>query len=374
MTLRPSHRATVDSRLWDQPALSRRRFLAIAAPMAAVGAFAGIGAARPVMAQPARSEDAVSRSADVGAAMVDRAARFLASLSPDQRGSAQFTFDSRTRRAWNYMLGARTAPGAPLEQMAAAQKTAALDLLTSALSPEGFAKAERVMILQDVLGEMAGAPASRSRDRFSMAVFGMPSMTEPWGWRFEGHHLTLSFTLVGDQVVSVTPSSFSSNPNEVAAGRHRGLVALVDEEALGRRLYGDLSSSNRRRARIAERGFGNVLALAGREDRVAGARAGVPVADLSPIQRDLAMRLVDLYSVDHLAGPLAAEQQARVREGDVMGARFSWAGSEQPGATIYYRLHGDTFLIEFASLRNQPLHLHTIRHDFERNLGVHRIG
>ena len=310
----------------------------------------------------------------VGAAMVDRTQLLLAQLDPGQRDSATFSFDSRTRQAWNYMLGARTAPGLSLERMSPDQRAAALDLLATALSPAGMDKADRVMVLQDVLGEMAGRPHSRSRDRFSIAIFGTPSTSQPWGWRFEGHHLTLSFTLFGDRVVSVTPSSFSSNPNEVAAGTHRGLVALVEEEVMGRRLFADLSPANRRRALIGERGFGNVLALAGREDSVANSRAGVPVAEMTPAQQDLLMQLVEVYTVDHLTGPLAAEQRTRIREGDVMAARFAWAGSEHPGETIYYRLHGDAFMIEFASLRNQPLHLHTIYHDFERNLGAHVLG
>ena len=340
----------------------RRRDVLTAIPAAAL--LGGVGAVRPATAQS---------DTPVGAAMVARAGAFLAALDDAQRAAATFAFTDPTRRAWNYMLGARTAPGLPLERMTDVQQTAALDLLATGLNGDGMDKADRVMRLQEALNDrFDGNP--RSRDRFSVAIFGTPSMDAPWAWRFEGHHLTLSFTLVGTTVVSVTPSSFSSDPNEVFSGVHQGLVALVDEEALGRRLFADLSATNRRFATIAASAPGNVLALAGREAAIIGTRVGVPLADMAPTQADLALRLLEVYAVDHLVGPLADEQRARIAEGDIMATRFGWAGSETPGEMIYYRLHGDTFLVEFASLRNQPLHLHTIRHDTDRNLGDHIVG
>ena len=359
------HTAKVDALPTSSEGVTRRDAVAMAATLAVTGL-----AGPAILTRPAAAETGL------GADMLAYATAFLATLDPDRHAEATFGFASDIRRRWNYMLGARTAPGLPLEHMTEPQKVAALDLLATALNDAGLAKAQRVMVLQEVLGERGGLfSADRSRDRFSTAIFGTPSPTSPWGWRFEGHHLTLSFTLVGTEVVSVTPSSFSSNPNMVSDGRHRGLVALVEEEGLGRRLFGDLSPANRRRAVIAESAFGNVLTLAGRENRVAGSPpAGVPFADLAPAQVDLAMRLVEVYAVDHLNAPLAAAQRDRVRAGDLMAARFGWAGAERPGDMIYYRLHGDGFLIEFASLRNQPRHLHTIRHDLERNLGAHRIG
>ncbi|MEO1018222.1 MAG: DUF3500 domain-containing protein, partial [Pseudomonadota bacterium] len=128
------------------------------------------------------------------------------------------------------------------------------------------------------------------------------------------------------------------------------------------------------RALIRDRSYGNILTTAGDEDRLSDERQGVPLADLHQAQIDLITRLIDVYAVDNFATPLADEQRGRVREGDLMAARFGWAGADLDGNSIYYRLHGDTFLIEFATLRNQPLHHHTIRHDLVRNLGGHAIG
>lgn len=307
-----------------------------------------------------------------GVEMVARARDFLALLPPEAHGTATADFANPLRQNWNYMTGSRVSPGLPLERMDAAQKVAAMDLLATGLSPEGLAKAERVMLLQDVLRDEIGkGSADRNSERFSMLIFGTPGDVL-WGWRFEGHHLTLNYTLRGNEVVSVTPSSFSSDPNAVPSGPHQGMIALEKEEVMGRQIYGALSPKARGAALLQEASFGNVLATAGREGRV-GARAGIPFADLTQGEIDFLMELVGVYATDHLPNNLANQQFARLREGDLMATHFGWAGSEDRGS-IYYRIHGDTFLVEFATLRNQPQHHHTTRHDFERNLGAHIVG
>ena len=329
------------------------------------GALAAVGAG--LAAGPAAAQAAPRTE------VLPRARAFAALLSPTQREFASFPFGGRVHRGWNY-FGARAKPGLRLEQMRADKASAAMDLLSALLSPAGLAKFDRVRVLQDVLRERGAGPADRNAGRFSFALFGEPSDTDPWGLRVEGHHLSLSFTMMGPEVVSVTPSSFSSNPNEVRGGRHDGLVALREEHEDAARLMRDLSASNAARARVFDRPFGNILATAGREGRLFGApREGVPLVDLHPAQRDLAMRIVDAYAVDHLAGPLAAEQAARVRMGDPGAIHLAWGGGTAVGDLMYYRLHGDSFVIELATNPPEPLHLHTIRHDPERHLGRHAV-
>ena len=339
-------------------ALSRRAVIRVAA-------VAGLAGGVPALAGPAAAQ-----ADTLGATVRDRAARLLGTLGSDQLNAALFPFDGPTRRGWNFM-GAAPKPGLRLEQMSEPQQDLALDLLATVLSPTGLQKALDIMYLQDVLRALGRGPGSRNRDRFSVAVFGLPSSTQPWGWRFEGHHLTLSFTLDRDRIVSVTPSSFSSDPNTVRSGPRQGLVALDEEERLARQLFGHLEPGRQAQARISDQAVGNILATAGREDRFT-TREGLPAADMTAAQQDLMLRLVEVYAVDHLAAPLADAQAARVRAGDPASIHLAWAGGSRPGERYYYRLHGDSFVIEFASLRD-PLHLHTIRHDTDRNLGQHIV-
>ena len=310
-------------------------------------------------------------ASQTGQRMIDRANRWLAQLNDDQRATALFRFDSDTRRGWNYMLGSRAAPGLPLEQMSAPQKEAALDVLASGLSDYGLETAMNIMLQQDILrDELGKGSPDRNRERFSLMIFGAPSASDPWGWRWEGHHLTISYTLIGDQVVAQTPKSFSSEPNTVPSGPHEGLVVLEENEALGRALYGNLTGASQRQALLNERSFGNVQATAGRETGL-GAPNGLALGDMTQDQADIAERLIALYTTDHLARPIAQAQASRLQDEDLSAVRFGWAGANLDGNSIYYRLHGQTFLIEFATLRNQPQHQHTIVHDLQRNLGAH---
>src|SRR6185295_12027015 len=151
-------------------------------------------------------------------------------------------------------------------------------------------------------------------ERFSFAVFGTPAAAGSWGLRLEGHHLTQSISVREGQIVSVTPSSFSAIPNRVTSGRYAGLVTLKDEETLARRLLGDLDARRQARARLSDSQIHNILSYAGRE-RANAQRTGLAAAELGAAQRDLLWRLIDTYSVDYLAPPLAATQKARVRAG-----------------------------------------------------------
>ena len=101
--------------------------------------------------------------------------------------------------------------------MSAAQKETAWGVLATLLSPAGIEKTRNVMTLQDVLASQGNMPNQRSSERFSFAVFGTPSETGAWGFRLEGHHLHQSISVRDNRIVSVTPSSFSVNPNRVTS-------------------------------------------------------------------------------------------------------------------------------------------------------------
>ena len=299
-------------------------------------------------------------------AMRARAEALLLLLSPAQQASLQTDFTSPARQSWNYMLGSARAPGLALEQMTRDQKEAALALLATALSRSGMTKASNMMLQQDILrDEWNKGSSDRNRERFSVRFFGKPSATDPWAWRWEGHHLSLNFTLIGDQLISTTPNSFSSEPNTVPSGPHKGLVVLTEEETLARALYTDLSSTARAVALVNENSPGNVLTTRGQQNRYDGDTRGLPLADMTSGQRDMARHLIEVYTAQPFAAPL-------VQDGDVMATRFIWAGANLDGS-IYYRLHGPAALIEFATLRNQPLHLHTAVHDLSRNFGGDRV-
>jgi hypothetical protein len=301
--------------------------------------------------------------------LIARTDEFLASLAPDQRQAASFAWDGKEWRGWNY-FGSRDfiKPGLRLEQMSAPQKEAAWDVLASVLSSAGLEKAKNVMTLQDVLAAQGNGAGTRSSERFSFAVFGSPAPTRSWGFRIEGHHLSLSIAVRDGRIIAVTPSSFSANPNRVVTGKHAGLVTLKAEEALARRLYGDLAPNLQERARLSETALSNILSYAGRE-RANDQKVGIAAAALSSGQRELLWQIIETYTAEHLSPALASAQKARVIAGDREAVHFAWYGPNLAEKAFGYRVIGDGFVIELGSVDAAAQHLHTIYHDLASVLG-----
>jgi hypothetical protein len=334
----------------------RRRIILAGAALLGTAAFTR---------SPAYANDALAPAGDLLAAT----RKFLDGLEPEKRRAASFAWNGSEWRSWNYFgVGGFIKPGLRLEQMSAAQKTAAWDVLATLFSPGGIEKTRNVMTLQDVLAARGDGAGERSSERFSFAVFGTPTETGAWGFRLEGHHLHQSISVRDNQVVSVTPSSFSANPNRVTSGRHAGLNTLKDEEALARRLIADLAPKTQAKARQSESALRNILSYAGRE-RANTQKAGVAAADLSSAQRDLVWQLVETYAVTYLAPPLAAPQRARVTSGDREAVHFAWYGPNTAEKAFGYRVIGDGFVIELGSVDPAAQHLHTIYHDLGNVLG-----
>jgi hypothetical protein len=295
--------------------------------------------------------------------------KFLASLDDEKRKAASFALNARQWRNWDYFgTDTNIKPGLRLEVMNAAQKQAAWDLLAVLLSPAGIEKTRNVMTLQDVLAAQGNMPNQRSSERFSFAVFGTPAETGAWAFRLEGHHLHQSISVRDNRIVSVTPSSFSVNPNRVASGKHAGLITLRDEEALARKLYGDLDPKRQGRARLSATPMNNIMSYAGRE-RANTQVVGIPAADLLSAQRDLIWQLVETYAVEYLSPALAEAQRARIRTGDREAVHFAWYGPNTAERAFGYRVIGSNFVVELGSVDPPAQHLHTIYHDLGNVLG-----
>jgi hypothetical protein len=315
----------------------------------------------------------VSTAADEGLApateLLGKTRAFLSGLEPDKRQPASFAWNGSEWRGWNYFGAAGyVKPGLRLEQMSAAQKEAAWDVLGAVWSPAGVAKARNVMLLQDILAASGNGAGQRSSERFSLAVFGTPAETSAWGLRCEGHHLTQSVAVRDNRIVSVTPTSFSAIPNRVKSGPHTGLNTLKAEEGLARRLMADLPPKLQGRARIGDSTPYNILSYAGRE-RANAKKVGLPAAELSSAQRDLLWQMIELYSVEHFPAQLSAAQRARVQSGDRQAVHFAWYAGNTPETAFGYRVIADGFVIEMASVDAEAQHLHTIYHDLGNVLG-----
>src|SRR3981189_2926644 len=277
------------------------------------------------------------------------AVAFLRSLTPEQRRVAVCGGDAHERLDWDYVPRERA--GLSLKAMDGRQRAAAHALLRAALSEAGYRQATDIMRLEEVLRAIErGRRFDRDPDNYKWILFGDPEVGTPWGWRVEGHHLSLNFTFAAGSTGAVPPAFMGAKPARVPAGRSGGFRVLGAQEDLARELIRGLPAADRDRAIIAARSLGNIVSGPGRADALRSP-VGLPVGDMAPPQRALAERLIEEF-VGTLGTALAEAQRARIREAGVGATSFAWAGPFEPGHAHYFRLHGPRLLIEHDNKQN----------------------
>ena len=250
------------------------------------------------------------------------------------------------------------------------QRVRALDLLRSGLSYNGYLTAQQIMEVEGILGvlvEGEGRRFARSQDDYWVSVFGTPEAGGTWGWRWEGHHLSLHYTIVDGEITVSTPTFLGANPATVPSGPRRGLRAMKEQEDTARALLASLNTDQRAVAIFDDVAPTNVVTGA---DLVVDPLdpIGIPASALTAGQQDLLMAVVESY-VGIMADDIAALRRAAILAGGTDDIRFAWAGPTERGKVAYYRVQGPEFLIEFDNTQEDPNHIHAAFRDFDGDLG-----
>ena len=291
---------------------------------------------------------------------------FFNSLSAEQQAIASIAFDDAERQEWFYVP--RLRKGIPYKQLDQAQRQLANALLNAGLSQQGFLKTATIMSLEPVLREMEQGAARRDAELYYFSLFGSPRSSKPWGWRVEGHHISLNFTIAGDARIASTPSFLGANPAEVQHGPRKGLRALHSEEDIARTLIKSLDSKQRAQAIVTETAPGDILTTNSRKaDPIKP--AGLQANRLSGAQTELLMSLLNEYA-DNMASDIAAARIAKLRAAGFNNIHFAWAGPIERGQPHYYRVQGPTFLIEYDNVQNNANHIHSVWRDFNGDFGL----
>ena len=262
--------------------------------------------------------------------MARAALAFLGALDSRRRRQATFPFAHAERQNWHYVP--RRREGVPLKDMAADARTAALALLQVGLSAAGYAKARDVLRLEGVLRQLETFGGfTRDPDNYAVTIFGAPEQPAPWGWRFEGHHLSLNFTVAPGRAIAVTPAFFGANPAEVPSGPLKGLRVLQAEQDLGLALAGGLDPGQRARATIAAESLGDIVSGPGRGESLR-TPAGVPLGDLGAESRALAVRLLETYA-RNMRADLAESGAPEASRGGARAGPLRVGGSGRPEAS-----------------------------------------
>ena len=311
-------------------------------------------------------------------AMADAATAFLNSLAPEQRQKATFAFDSSERTHWNFIpIEAFPRNGLMVKDMTDAQRGKAHDLLKAGLSQRGYLTASSIMDLETVLGDLErggrdggrGQAEGMTRDpgRYFFSVFGTPSKKDTWGWRAEGHHVSLQFTVVKGTLVASSPTMFGSNPAEVLEGPKKGLRILADQEDTARALLVALDEGQRAKALIQSVAL-NEIVTTNKVEVNPLSPVGLTADVMKPAQRDMLMKVIETYT-SKMADDIAADRTDRIRKAGIEKIGFAWAGDAERGKKHYYRIQGPTFLIEHDNSQNNGNHIHSVWRDFAGDFG-----
>jgi len=309
--------------------------------------------------------------------MAQAADKFLASLSAEQKAKATFSFDDEERTNWHFipLQDGHKNPGRKglrLEEMTEEQQTAARELVRAGTSPDGYTKATTIMSLEVVLHDLEKKGSMvRNPGWYFFTIFGTPSKTGKWGWRVEGHHLSLNFTFDGGKVVAATPAFFGANPAILMQGPRKGSRVLPDADDLAKDLFKSLDAEQKTAAFQKEQ-FREVEGRT-KAPKVGGPK-GLSAAKMTESQRAILLKLLHAYT-DRMPADVATAEMSEIREAGLDQVYFAFAGGLEPGKPHTYRIQGPTFVVEFLnvqsdSAQNPANHIHSAWRNTKGDFGL----
>jgi hypothetical protein len=292
-----------------------------------------------------------------GNLMSESAGRFLSALDDSQKAQATFGFDDPERLNWHFIP--RPRKGLPLKAMTPAQRALAFNLLQTGLGGSGYLKATTIMSLEAILKDLEqGKGPVRDPELYYVTIFGTPAATGKWGWRVEGHHLSVNFTLDNGEIVSASPTFFGSNPGEVRQGPRKGLRTLADLEDRALRFVQALDESQKKIAVTSDKAPGEIRSPNSPQPPTAVAE-GIAYKELNDDQKAILRALVEAYTAD-MTPEVAGAWLEEIRKAGPEAIRFSWTGVLDRNGPHAYKIQGPTFLVEFNNTQNNANHIHAV--------------
>lgn len=302
--------------------------------------------------------------------MAAAANEFLKTLSAKQKSQIQFDFDENERYNWHYVPKSRK--GVPLGDLSEVQQKAAMELLRTALSDTGFKKTTAIIQLEGILREAEGRPANddyRDPGKYYFSIFGNPVTGSIWGWRLEGHHISLNFSVKNNSLVAGTPGFLGTNPAVVLSGPEKGKYILKNETELGFALLHSLDASQQKKAISSNDAPSEIITGASRK-AMSEQPQGILYSELNSSQQKIFIQLLSIY-IHRYTRLFAMNMMKEIETKGLDNLRFAWAGAQQQGVgnPHYYRIHGPTIIIEYDNTQNNANHIHTVIRDLQNDFG-----
>jgi hypothetical protein len=291
-----------------------------------------------------------------------KAAAFFSTLDEKLKEKIQYPLNDNERFNWHFVPRRRN--GVSFQSFTTAQRDAAMNLLRASLSEQGYDKTAGILALEKILQGIEGREendAYRDPRNYYFTIFGEPGDGKPWGWRLEGHHISLNFASANGKIVSSTPSFFGANPAVVPTGKDKGTQVLKLEAELGFSLINALTADQRKTALIAEGALPEIVSFNSRKAMDLEPH-GIRFTSLNESQQKIFLQLLDVYVLNYELG-FSSTLMSKIKAAGIDKLSFAWAGSLKPGAGHYYRIQGTMLLIEYDNTQGNANHVHSAVRD-----------
>lgn len=303
--------------------------------------------------------------------IVSAANAFLSTLDARQHQSVLFAFnDEGQRKRWsNLPTSFVHRAGLNMGGLTVAQRSAALGLVSSALSRRGFEKIQQIMEADEVLKRSEGSQMF-GKDLYYISILGTPSEKDPWMLQFGGHHLALNVTIAGEQGI-LTPTLTGAQP-ALYTMDGKTVRPLGQESDKAFALLTALDENQRKQAILSYRLADLVLGPG--QDGKTMQPEGLKASSMNDKQRAMLLDLISEWAnIVHESA--AAVRMAEIKA-DLNDTWFAWSGptTATPGRNItaYYRIQGPKLVIEYAPQRlggDPSMHVHTMYRDPTNDYG-----
>ncbi|HTQ96203.1 MAG TPA: DUF3500 domain-containing protein [Candidatus Acidoferrum sp.] len=317
-------------------------------------------------------------AAETATAKIVKAANtFLSTLDEKQQKSVLYSFTDETQRAnWsNLPTSFVQRGGMSLKDMNAAQRGAAMALVSAALSPKGFKKVEQIMQGDQVLKDHEGNNPIFGKDLFYISILGKPSERDPWMLQFGGHHLALNITIAGEQGI-LTPTLTGAQP-ALYTENGKTVRPLGGESDKALALLNALDETQKKQAIVGYKVADLVLGPG--QDGKTIQPEGLKASAMNEKQRAMLLDLISEWTgIIHESAAAARLAQMKA---DINETWFAWSGPTTAevgkNITAYYRIQGPHLVIEYAPQKlggDLSMHVHTMYRDPTNDYGRGAAG
>jgi hypothetical protein len=319
-----------------------------------------------------KTQTILGRRSESNLRMAEAAFNLLASLSPEQKERVLFPVGGKERLNWHYIPRERR--GISFKELDGSQSKLVHALIATGLSQEGYRKAMTIMSLEKTLKEIEGPSRRFERDPYLyfISLFGTPSKASPWGWRVEGHHISLNFLIINEKQIASTPHFFGANPAEVPPGYPlAGLRTLQAEEDLARDLLAFLDPAQCSRTIIEAEAPADIITRADAHVSM-DTPSGLSAEEMTKDQNRILFTLIREY-LNRMPEDIAGRQLEQIEKEGTRYIHFAWAGPKERRQPHYYRIHGPSFLVEYDNTQNDANHIHSVWRDLRNDWGEYSI-